>query len=184
MKRVIKYAVDFAALVIIYFAWLRPRWKRQGKAVLVANTLMYLYMSGVLFVTLMPVISSLPFCFNHPYAPMHMVPFEDALYGRGDFVRQIILNIIMTMPFGFLYPLCRKCEGKGCSFLRCVLATVLLSLTIELLQPLINGARSADITDVITNTAGGAIGYAAYCGLKPLIKAIRKEGGRHGGRIY
>lgn len=49
---------------------------------------------------------------------------------------------------------------------------------------LINGARSADITDVITNTAGGAIGYAAYCGLKPLIKATRKEGGRHGGRIY
>lgn len=180
MTKMLKYAVDFAALAIIYFAWLKPRWKRQGKAVLIANTLMYLYMSGVLFVTLMPVITSLPFCFNHPYTPMHMVPFEDALHGRGDFMRQIILNVIMTVPFGLLYPLCRRCAGKESGFLRCVLAAALLSLTIELLQPLINGARSADITDVITNTVGGAIGYAAYCILKPLIKAAKEEG-RHDG---
>ncbi len=40
--------------------------------------------------------------------------------------------------------------------------TAALSLSVELLQPLINAARSADITDVITNTAGGLIGYAVY----------------------
>lgn len=40
--------------------------------------------------------------------------------------------------------------------------TLALSLSIELLQPLINSARSADITDVITNTAGGLIGYIFY----------------------
>lgn len=34
MMKMLKYAVDIATLAIIYFAWLRPRWKRQGKAVL------------------------------------------------------------------------------------------------------------------------------------------------------
>ena len=33
--------------------------------------------------------------------------------------------------------------------------------SIELLQPLISGARSSDITDVITNTVGGILGYLA-----------------------
>ncbi len=40
--------------------------------------------------------------------------------------------------------------------------TITLSLSIELLRLLINGARSADITDVITNATGGLIGYVVY----------------------
>ena len=162
MPKLFKYLLDFAALALLYFLWLCPKWKRRGKHVLAVNTVMFLYLSGVLLVTLMPVITSLPFCFSHPYIPMHMNPFEDVINGRGDFVRQIVLNVVMTVPFGFLYPMCRRAAGKKCRLLRCVLMTVVLSLSIELLQPLINGARSADITDVITNTTGGLIGYAVY----------------------
>ena len=98
-----------------------------------------------------------------------MEPFEDAINGRGDFVRQIVLNIIMTVPFGFWYPMCRRAVGKKCGLLRFALMTVALSLSIELLQPLINSARSADITDVITNTTGGLIGYVVYVLFKPII---------------
>lgn len=94
---------------------------------------MFLYLSGVLLVTLMPVITSLPFCFSHPYIPMRMEPFEDAINGRGEFVRQIVLNVIMTVPFGCLYPMCRRATGEKCGLLRCVLMTVVLSLSIELL---------------------------------------------------
>lgn len=162
MPKLFKYLLDFAALALLYCLWLCPKWKHRGKRLLVINTVMFLYLSGVLLVTLMPVITSLPFCFSHPYIPMHMNPFEDAISGRGDFVRQIVLNVIMTVPFGFLYPMCRRVAGKKCGLLRCVLMTIALSLSIELLQPLINGARSADITDVITNTAGGLIGYMLY----------------------
>lgn len=162
MPKPFKYLLDFAVLVLLYFLWLRPKWKRRGKRLLALNTMMFLYLSGVLLVTLMPVITSLPFCFSHPYIPMHMNPFEDAINGRGDFARQIVLNVIMTVPFGFLYPLCRRAAGKKCGLLRCVLMTIALSLSIELLQPLINGARSADITDVITNTVGSLIGYVVY----------------------
>lgn len=162
MPKLFKYLLDFAVLALLYFLWLCPKWKHSGRRVLAINTLMFLYLSSVLLVTLMPVIASLPFCFSHPYIPMHMNPFEDAINGRGDFARQIVLNVIMTVPFGFLYPMCRRAADKKCGLLCCTLMTIALSLSIELLQPLINGARSADITDVITNTMGGLIGYVVY----------------------
>lgn len=175
MPKLLKYILDFLALALLYVLCLRPRWKRSGGSVLAVNTVMFIYLSGVLFVTLMPIIVSLPFCFNHPYIPMHMMPFEDAMNGRGDFIRQIILNVIMTVPFGFLYPLCRHVSGKKCGLLRCLLMTMALSLSIELLQPLINGARSSDITDVITNSAGGLTGYVIYSLIEPKRLAISKQ---------
>ena len=61
---------------------------------------MYIYLSFVLYFTLMPIITSLPFIFNHSYTPMNLVdPLLMLLFGRGDFTRQIVLNIIMTNSF-------------------------------------------------------------------------------------
>ena len=140
MQKLFKYILDFTALALLYIFWLRPKWKNGGKRVLAVNTVMFLYLSGVLLVTLMPVIASLPFCFNHPYVPMNMTP-------------------------------CRRASGKSCGLFRCFLSTAALSLSVELLQPLINGVRSSDITDVITNTAGGLIGYSAYI----LLILFKKE---------
>ena len=51
---------------------------------------MYIYLSLVLFFTLMPIIASIPFILNHPYTPMNLIPFVAILMGRGDFVRQVI----------------------------------------------------------------------------------------------
>lgn len=52
--------------------------------------------------------------------------------------------------------------------------TYILSLSIEILQPLINGSRSADITDLITNIIGGIVGYIIYLILKSIIVKILK----------
>lgn len=147
---------------------LYKKWIVKGKDKLVVNTLMYIYISFVLFFTLMPIISSLPFIFNHPYGFMNLTPFSDVLGGRGDFIRQVLLNVIMMIPFGFLLPL----ANKRCNFIRVIIYTFLFSLSIELLQPLINGFRSSDITDLITNTCGGAIGYVFYLIFKPITTRI------------
>ena len=128
---------------------------------------MYIYLSFVLYFTLMPIISALPFILDHPYVPMNMTPFIDVTHGRGDFVRQIALNIIMTVPFGFLLPLTdherRSYPSSARSILlgllRVLFLTFLLSFTIETLQPLLHSFRSADITDLITNVLGGLLGY-------------------------
>lgn len=164
-----KELIDFVVLFILYISIFYKRWKVKGKDILFVNTTMYIYLSFVLYFTLMPIIISLPFVFNHPYVPMNLVPFIDVSSGRGDFIRQIVLNIIMTIPFGFLFPLTKK---ENSNFLKTVLSCFLLSLIIELLQPLINGVRSADITDLITNVIGGIIGYILYIMLRPLIRKI------------
>lgn len=103
--------IDFAALAAIYFLVFYKKWKQKGKEVLFLNTVMYIYLSFVLYFTLMPIITSLPFIFNHPYVPMNLEPFIDVVHSRGDFARQIILNIIMTIPFGFLLPLTQKSQS-------------------------------------------------------------------------
>ena len=164
-----KEIVDFIILIVLYIFIFYKRWKVKGKDVLFINTTMYIYLSFVLFFTLMPVISSIPFMFNHKYTPMNLVPFIDVMYGRGDFFRQVALNVIMTIPFGFLFPLINNRDSK---LLKTILYTFLLSLSIELLQPLISGTRSSDITDIITNTLGGILGYVMYMIFKPLALKI------------
>lgn len=155
----IRYLIDFAALSFLYISVFFKKWKSRGNDVLIVNTLMYIYLSFVLFFTLMPIITALPFVFNHPYTPMNLIPFVDVSMGRGDFTRQVLLNVIMTMPFGFLFPLTQNRTAK---LGKTVLFCFLMSLGIELLQPLIDGFRSADITDLITNTIGGIVGYGFY----------------------
>ncbi len=164
-----KVIVDFIILTILYLFIFYKKWKVKGKDVLFVNTTMYIYLSFVLYFTLMPIITSLPFIFNHPYTPMNLVPFIDVTFGRADFIRQIILNVVMTIPFGFLFPLIKNKKPK---LLKIVFYTFLLSLSIEILQPLIDGGRSSDITDLITNVLGGMIGYIMYLIFKPLTIKI------------
>ena len=169
MKYTMRYLIDFIALIVLYAFVFFRKWKPKGKDVLLVNTLMYVYLSFVLYFTLMPVITSLPFILNHPYKPMNMVPFVDVLMGRGDFMRQVLLNVIMMAPFGFLFPMTRT---PAAGFGRTVLCCFFISLGIELLQPLINGFRSADVTDLITNTIGGMIGYVLYIVFRPITSWI------------
>lgn len=71
----------------------------------------------------------------------------------------------MMVPFGFMYSI------KGRSFLKTIFMTFIFSLTIELLQPFVS-SRTSDITDLLTNTLGGIMGYIFYLIFKPLINKI------------
>ena len=162
-----KYFIDILVWIYIYRLFFYVKWKREGNRDWILKTMMYVYVGMVLMVTLMPIIISLPLIPFHQYRPMQMVPFDDYINGRGDALRQIVLNVIMMIPFGMLYPAIRK---KG--FFQCIVVCFLFSLSIELLQPLLSNYRASDITDVITNTAGGAIGYLFF----QIYEGIRKKG--------
>ena len=164
-----KDMVDFAIMIGLYVFFFYKKWRAEGNDIFLVKTAMYIYLSFVLYVTLMPIVTSLPFVFNHPYRPMNLVPFIDVLEGRGDFVRQVGLNIVMLMPFGFLLPLTQKGNTR---LPKVLWYTFMLSLAIEILQPLINGSRSSDITDIITNVLGGLIGYSIYFATKPITMKI------------
>ena len=163
MKHLIQYFIDFTALVFLYTLIFFKKWRAKGKDRLLVNTLMYAYLSSVLFFTMMPVITSIPFMLDHPYKPMNLVPFIDVSLRRGDFFRQVGLNVIMTLPFGFLFPLT---QGKRANFRVTIFFCFLMSLGIELLQPFFD--RSSDITDLITNVIGGVLGYGLYVIFKPV----------------
>jgi len=162
MSRNAKILIDLAVLAAAYGIWLLPKWRWLGKRPLLVYTLMYGCLAGIVRFTLMPVLTALPYCFDHPYIPMHMAPFEDVILHHGDYVRQIVLNVILFVPFGVLQPLCDRCRGRRPRFWRCLLLTLALSAGIELVQPLLHVFRRADITDVITNTVGGVLGYALW----------------------
>lgn len=164
-----KSLLDIIVLVVIYFLGFYRKWRREGKDKLLVKTLLYIYLGFVIYFTLMPVITSLPSMFDHSYRPMNLTPFIDVSYGRGDFMRQIILNIIMMVPFGFLLPLVGP---KNARFLKVLFLTFLLSFSIEVIQPLMSSGRMSDITDVITNVTGGIIGYILYMALQPVTNKI------------
>lgn len=153
--------LDLLVLVAVYAAWLLPKWRRLGRRPLLVYTLMYGCLAGIVRFTLMPVLTALPYCFD-PYIPMHMAPFEDVIHRHGDYVRQIVLNVVLFLPFGVLQPLCDRCRGRRPRFWRCLLLALALSAGVELVQPLLHVSRRADITDVITNTIGGVLGYALW----------------------
>lgn len=163
MKYLIKYFIDFTVLIFLYAFVFFRRWRNQGRDSLLVNTLMYAYLSLVLCFTMMPIVVSIPFMLDHPYKTMNLIPFIDVSLGRGDFFRQVLLNIIMTLPFGFLFPLTRN---KRATFGVTVFFCFLMSLGIELLQPFFD--RSSDITDLITNVTGGSLGYVLYTIFKPV----------------
>ena len=167
MKYQVKYFVDVAVLMFLYAIVFFRRWRSQGRDRLLVNTLMYAYLSLVLYFTMMPVVVSIPSMLDHPYTPMNLVPFIDVSLGRGDFFRQVCLNVVMTMPFGFLFPLTRDRRAR---FGATVFSCFLLSLGIELLQPFFD--RSSDVTDLITNVTGGALGYGLYALFKPVTSWV------------
>ena len=130
----------------------------KNKKRYVFQILMFVYLMMVIEKTLFP-IEFIDLEYNI-WDRINLVPFSEGLTQNG------ILNIIMTVPFGFLLPCVKR--GSITAF-KALLYALLLSICIEILQPLINGARSSDITDVITNTIGGIIGYTAYVVCKPFI---------------
>lgn len=136
---------------------------------------MYVYIMMVLFVTLMPF--PIPFINgtnNLFIESINLIPFRDLRLNYGGAIREIILNIIMMIPFGFLYPIIKKKD-----VLRVTISTFLFSFAIEILQLMSAwwgglSSRSFDVTDLITNTFGGLIGYIIFIVLRPLIQRIIK----------
>ncbi|MBR2812227.1 MAG: VanZ family protein [Solobacterium sp.] len=160
--------IDMILFFLLYITVLLP-WFHKKRQMLI-GTVFSAYLMMVAMITLSPVIVSLPLVFNHPYRPINLVPFVDVIHERGDFMRQVYLNILMFVPFGFLCPMFRNKAG----FLDTLVPAFLTSLTIELVQPLVSW-RIADITDLITNTSGAVIGWLIFTMLRALISLFGKK---------
>jgi len=72
--------------------------------------------------------------------------------------KQVIGNFVMLLPLGIYLPLIYK---RISNLLIVLLVCMLVSIIIELMQ-LVTKYRSADIDDVMLNTAGAFVGYGLF----------------------
>ncbi|MFT8323049.1 MAG: VanZ family protein [Bacillus sp. (in: firmicutes)] len=131
---------------------------RTGREVLV--NIFFLYLLLVLYVTLNP------FHFSPPGNKGHIntAPFVQILYQYKYkppifWMLYAIGNILMFVPFGFLFPAIYKRRFK---MIVTILVAALSSLTIELTQYLFTIDRAADIDDLIMNVFGALVGYILF----------------------
>ena len=78
-----------------------------------------------------------------------------------------VINFLMFIPFGVLYPLSSRTAG----WVKTILYGFLCSLFIDILQPVFG--RAFDIDDVILNTAGTFAAVSIYFVIKKMVRLKR-----------
>ena len=105
------------------------------------------------------------------YGGVNLVPFKEMLrysFGSPKFIKNVVGNIIMFIPFGFFVSYYLKANKLSYP----VILTLIVSLTIELVQLKIG--RVFDIDDVILNVVGGFCGFLIYVGLSAISNRLPK----------
>lgn len=112
---------------------------------------------------------------NVNYSSINLVPFnkfaeirESAQRGIFSYiVNEVIGNIALFVPVGFLLPLLWKRFEKIWAVL---LSCLSISLAIEIIQLGIS-LRATDVDDLIMNVLGGIVGYFIYALIRRLTKS-------------
>jgi len=146
-----------ALCLIFQLAFLRKAIQRDGNRVSVWHFIwVYVFLFYLMLVYQVTGIGNAWIIGRYPTLirpeEIHLVPF-----GAFSGVQASLLNILLTVPFGFLLPLIWK------SFRRFWVVTglgFLLSLLIELSQLL--NRRASTVDDLIMNTLGAALGYLIF----------------------
>ncbi len=158
--------MEIILLILIYVFIMIYKLKNKTKKQKNIFSIMYIHLCGVAYVTILPIDFTLdPKWLYHESISVdygNIIPFEDLIKNRRGAKKGIILNIIMTIPFGFILSM----MVGNIKFIKVMFSTFILSLSIELIQLIMTifllNHRSFDVTDLITNTLGGIIGFIAY----------------------
>jgi glycopeptide antibiotics resistance protein len=78
--------------------------------------------------------------------------------GMESFIVNIIGNVFVFMPMGFLLPIIRK---KYNNFICILLISIIISLSVELLQ-LVTKVGIFDVDDILMNSVGSVLGYLMF----------------------
>ncbi|GGV40733.1 hypothetical protein GCM10010277_29040 [Streptomyces longisporoflavus] len=171
-----------AAAAVGLGVWRRPSPRRQRRA---ARALWWACLVAALAATVIP---DRPIGSGVPYVAM--IPGEGLWGSAADYMyaseRHMILvlqiaNAAMFVPLGlFAYAAARRPSSP-----MIVLGCFALSVTIEVVQLVMNAGRVVDIDDVIFNTAGGLVG----CLLAKAAWTVTGRGAetdvrRHAGRAH
>jgi glycopeptide antibiotics resistance protein len=125
---------------------------------ILSRGLLVLYLVTLTWVVLFKLTFNISRVLNYHHRSLNLVPFgaSKIVNGRIDF-GEIILNCVFFIPFGLLL----NVNFKKADFLSKLSCILLYSVAAELIQ-YIFAIGATDITDVISNTAGGFLGLILY----------------------
>lgn len=101
----------------------------------------------------------------------NFIPFKEILrykFGSPLFIKNVIGNILMFVPFGFFLGYFLKIKKKRWV----IVLVVVISTIIELLQDYIG--RVFDIDDILLNLVGGMLGYLVYDAFNKIKRGLPK----------
>ncbi|MGO5051270.1 VanZ family protein [Lachnospiraceae bacterium LCP25S3_G4] len=147
------------ASVLVYLPVFFIKKKQYGKRTFSRHVAIYTLIGvvlSILYATILIYGFDINFC--PAYYFLNLIPFvwikETYEMGVGKMIEQLLMNIVMLIPLGFILPIVFKSVRKWWKTGLTILSFIFL---IETFQYFIG--RSADIDDVIMNTFGGLIGY-------------------------
>ena len=88
-------------------------------------------------------------------------------YNGEQVLRQLLINLVMIMPVGFLLPVVIKAKYK---YLITMALSLLLTVFIETMQ-LITKCGSFEVDDIINNFIGAVLGMLIYALCSKLLKS-------------
>ena len=137
----------------------------------IGNLIFLVYIVAVLSITNVLYIKPSDFTYMHT-AP-NLVPLvntiSDFIGSPKSVLRQVVLNIIFFMPFGFLFTMLYLKKDK--KLLKVLVIALVFSTCIETLQFFVG--RFMDVDDIIWNTSGAIIGSIIYFLINNLICKIK-----------
>ena len=160
IKNTIQSVINFTwpmiviSIVIIVSLRLSYLIKNKEKIVLYREIMMLVFIIYIL--CLFQVVT---FQDDVSWASNNFIPFKEIMRYKITnrlFIKNVLGNMIMFLPFGFFTSLYLKSEKITLP----LLLTLIASLSIEIVQMIIG--RVFDVDDIILNLIGGVLGYFIY----------------------
>lgn len=107
---------------------------------------------------------------DNNFGTSNYVPFKEIFrysIGSKKFIKNILGNIVLFTPYGFLSSYLLKNKKVSVTFI----LTLIVSLTVEIVQYYIG--RVFDIDDIILNVTGGIIGGLLFVGMDAIRSKVR-----------
>lgn len=147
---------------------------KKSKVYLVFFTVFFVYFCGVINYTQFPIILNEDMkreIGQNVWRDMNVVPLSFSQIS----IKPSILNVLLTVPFGFGVSFIIKVDNKKVIWLGFLLGLLLESL--QLIGALLSGFtfRYVDINDVIFNFVGVVLGYGIFKILMIYLKLYTRE---------
>lgn len=153
---------------------------------LVWKNLFMLYILMVINVTMFPLLIDAQRTVD-VFASINLIPLKETISSFNDllslfstifairiFLINVLGNIILFMPLGFLLPIINQNFNNIKSIFKISLFSTISIESIQFITSLFGGTRATDIDDIILNVLGGLLGFLIFVILSKIkiFKAI------------